>query len=384
MYRNLLPFLMVLPATCYSLLSLWCGRRFFRGRATEETEAEGVAHPPVTILKPVKGMDEGSYDNFASFCRQRYDGPVQLLFAVAADDDPAIAVIRRLQRDFPEREIALTVDPTIHGPNLKISNLMNAFPRARYDLLIICDSDIRVEPTFLASVTAHFRDPRVGLVTSPYRTRRVHGAATALESLGFSTEMLPNVTVARQLEGLSFALGAAMTFRREALAAIGGLPALVDYLADDYQLGNKIHRAGWKLVLDRHFVESMIRSESLGAILSRQLRWARTMRVSRPGGYLASGITLPGLALVAALAAGPSLSSLAALLLLYVVRLTVATIFSRSLVRDRLLPAWCWLLPLRDLLAAATWLGSFLGNHVQWRGHHFRVLPGGKLEAVKQ
>lgn len=384
MYRSLLPFFIVLPAALYSLLSLWCGWRFFRGRAAGETDTERAVQPPVTILKPVKGMDEGSYENFASFCRQHYGGAVQLLFAVAAADDPAIAVIHRLQQDFPDREITLTVDPTIHGPNLKISNLMNAFPRARHDLLIICDSDIRVEPTFLTSVTGHFRNPRVGLVTSPYRTRHVHGAATVLESLGFSTEMLPNVTVARQLEGLSFALGAAMTFRREALETIGGLPALVNYLADDYQLGNKIRRAGWELVLDRQFVESMIRSESLGSILSRQLRWARTMRVSRPGGYLASGITLPGLALVAALAAGPPVISLSALLLLYAIRLTVATVFSRSLVQDRLLPAWCWLLPLRDLLATATWLGSFLGNRVQWRGHHFRILPGGRLETIKQ
>ena len=175
-----------------------------------------------------------------------------------------------------------------------------------------------------------------------------------------------------------------MTFRRTALEAIGGLEALADYLADDYQLGNKIHRADWKLILDRQFVESMLKPESLRAILSRQLRWSRTMRVSRPGGYLASGITLPGLAVIASLALAPPSRALAAIMLLYCIRLTVATIFSRCLVRDKLLPAWAWLLPVRDLLAFLTWVGAFMGNKVQWRGHSFRVLKDGKLETVKK
>lgn len=380
MFRNLLPFLAVAPATIYSLLSLWCGWSFFRGK---KISASGPCCG-VTILKPVKGMDEGSYENFASFCCQRYAGPFQIIFAVAAEDDPVIPVIRRLQDDFPECDIALNIDPAVHGPNLKISNLINVFPLARHDLLLICDSDIRVEPDFLASVTSHFSNPRTGLVTSPYRTRQVHGTATALEALGFSAEMIPNVVVALRLEGLSFALGAAMTFRRQALEEIGGLASLVDYLADDYQLGNKIHRAGWELILDRQFVESMVHAESTRGILSRQVRWARTMRVSRPGGYLASGITLPGLAVLGALAVGPLPWSLAAICLLYLFRFAVVTLFSRTLVRDRLLPKWSWLLPLRDLLASVTWLCAFLGNGVQWRGRRFRVLRDGRLEMIKK
>lgn len=389
MLRNLLPFLAIAPAALYSLLTLWCGWTFFKGHGSgikgQNTVDEHECTPPgVTILKPVKGMDEGSYENFASFCRQNYTGPLQLLFAVASADDPAIPVIRQLQRNFSGIDITLNIDPTTHGPNLKISNLINVFTQARHDLLIICDSDIRVEPDFLRSVTAYFRDPAVGLVTSPYRSSTVHGTATAFEALAFSTEMMPNVTTAIRLEGLSFALGAAMTFRRAALETIGGLEALADYLADDYQLGNKIHRAGWKLTLDRQSVESMLKPESLQSIMSRQLRWSRTMRVSRPGGYLASGITLPGLAIIAALAFGHPLQALAAIMLLYVIRLTTATIFSRCLVRDNLLPAWAWLLPLRDLLASATWLCAFLGNRVVWRGHLFRVLHDGRLEIIKK
>lgn len=384
MFRNLLHFLAVLPATSYSLLSLWCGWRFFKGHTPQPAAHKESIHPAISILKPVKGVDEGSFENFASFCCQRYSGPVQILFAVAAADDPVIPVIRRLQKDFPQCDISLNIDPAVHGPNLKISNLMNVFPLARHDLLLICDSDIRVEPTFLASVTAHFSNPRTGLVTSPYRTCQVHGAATALEALGFTTEMIPNVMVALQLEGLSFALGAAMTFRRQALEEIGGLSSLVDYLADDYQLGNKIHKAGWELVLDRKFVESMAHGENICGILSRQLRWARTMRVSRPGGYLASGITLPGLAVLVALASGPFTWSFIAIILLYFFRFTVAAIFSRILVRDRLLPKWSWLLPLRDLLAFFIWLSAFLGNSVRWRGERFKVSGDGRLEMIKK
>ncbi|NVN92070.1 MAG: bacteriohopanetetrol glucosamine biosynthesis glycosyltransferase HpnI [Desulfuromonadales bacterium] len=378
MLRTLLPFLLTLPALCYSLMSLFCARRYFAAPKPRNT-----AHPPVSILKPVKGMDEGSYQNFASFCRQEYSGAIQLLFAVASPDDPAIAVIKQLIIDFPNQDISLTINPAIHGPNHKVSNLINVFPKTRHDIIIVCDSDIRVSPVYLASVTSHFSDPRVGLVSSLYRTSRVHGIATAVEATGFTTEMIPNVMVALQLEGLSFALGASMAVRRQALAAMGGFEALTDYLADDYQLGNKVHRAGWRIALDDCFVESMVSSENLAITFARQLRWARTMRVSRPGGYLASGITLPFPAALLAMLIAPSpATALASLLLLYGVRLGVSTFFSRSFVQDGLLPRWLWLIPLRDMLAFFSWALSFLGNRVEWRGSRFLLKPGGKLEEL--
>ena len=381
MLRTLLPFFAILPASAYSLISLACAAKFFR------RPAQGAVHtamePGVTILKPVKGMDAGSYDNFASFCRQEYDGPLQMIFAAASADDPVIPVIRRLMADFPEHDISLVTNPTIHGPNYKVSNLINAFPQARYEIIIVCDSDIRVPAGYLQSVMSHFADSQVGLVTSLYRTSQVHNSPTAIEATGFTVEMIPNVLVALQLEGLSFALGASMAVRRAALASIGGFEILSDYLADDYQLGNKVHGTGWRIALDGCFVESMIRAENLATVLSRQLRWARTMRVSRPGGYLASGITLPFPALLLALVAAPSLPlALAAITLLYSVRLTVSTIFSRTFVRDGLLPRWLWLIPLRDMLAFFCWAFSFLGNRVEWRGSRFVLQRGGKLREL--
>ena len=383
MLRTLLPFLVILPPLAYSLISLACGRRFFRKALHPSSFTLHTSPPSVTILKPVKGMDDGSYANFASFCLQEFPGEVQLLFAVASADDPAIPVIRQIIEEYPGNDILLVINPSIHGPNYKVSNLINAFPRAKHDIIIVCDSDIRVPANYLASVIAHFSDPRVGLVTSLYRTSDVHGIATALEATGFTSEMIPNVMVAMQLEGLSFALGASMAVRREALTAIGGFDALADYLADDYQLGNKVHRNGWLIALDSCLVESMIKAENLPSVLARQLRWARTMRVSRPGGYLASGITLPfPAALLAAFVAPTTPIALAAIGLLYAVRLCVATTFSRRFVADNLLPRWLWLIPVRDMLAFCTWALSFLGNRVEWRGSRFVLRAGGRIEEI--
>ena len=379
MILHLLPFIIVLPPLAYGIISLCCASAFFNRKKNAADHT-----PPVTILKPVKGMDAESYENFASFCRQDYPC-YQIVFACAAPDDPAVPVIERLRLDFPDAEIELVVDGRIHGPNYKVCNLINAYPKAKHDVIIVCDSDIRVGEGYLSEVCASFADPAVGLVTSLYRTTTVHGAATAVEAMGFTTEMVPNVMVALRLEGLSFALGASMAVRREALEKIGGFPSLVDYLADDYQLGNKVFRAGYRLELSDCFVESVMHREGLGAVLSRQLRWARTMRVSRPGGYFASGITQPFPAALLALAvSGFATAGVAAGLLLYAVRSLVALAFSRRYLRDGIFPRWLWLLPLRDLFAFVVWMLAFLGNSVRWRGHLYRLHNGGRIAEIPE
>ncbi len=377
MLQQLLPFIIVAPPLLYGLFSLYCARDFFSRR-----ESGSPCLPPVSILKPVKGMDAESLLNFASFCIQDY--PLyQIIFAVASSDDPVVPVIRNLVERYPQVDIDLVVDERIYGSNYKVCNLMNAFPRAKHDILIVCDSDIRVEPQFLREVCSGFSDPSVGLVTSLYRSSGIRGIATALEALGFTAEMVPNVMVALKLEGLSFALGASMAVRREALEKIGGFHALVDYLADDYQLGNMVHRAGYRLALSGHFVESVMKRESLKGILSRQLRWARTMRVSRPAGYFASGITQPvPMALLALIVSGFTSAGWMAVVLLGLIRIIVVFCYSRFFVGDRLIPRYLWLLPLRDVLAFGSWALSFLGNRVTWRGNSFRLLPGGKIVEI--
>lgn len=379
MLHSILPFVIILPPMAYGLISLFCAHAFFTRRKTLSDYT-----PPVTIIKPVKGMDAESYENFSSFCRQDYP-QFQIIFAAASPADPVIPVIEKLRVDFPALNIDLVVDDRIYGPNYKVCNLINAWPQARHDLIVVCDSDIRVGKRYLREVLSPFADPVVGLVTSLYHSPGIHGVASALEAMGFTAEMVPNVMVALNLEGLSFALGASIAFRREALEQIGGFQALVDYLADDYQLGNKVHRAGWRLSLSDYFVESVMHRESISTIFYRQLRWARTMRVSRPGGYFASGLTQPfPAAILALIISGWTVAGIAALLLLYAVRCLTALAFSRRYLQDGVFPRWLWLLPLRDLLAFVTWGLAFTGQKVRWRGHLFRLLPGGRIEDVTE
>ncbi len=315
MTRAIIPFIFILPSLAYSLLALLSLRAFFK-----REPPGGTFTPAVSIIKPIKGLDTGTRQSLESFCLQKY--PLyQIVFALQSLEDQCVPVIRQLMADYPEIDSELVINAAVHGANGKVSNLINAFPLVKHDIIIIADSDIRVEVDYLAKLAGHFSAAHVGLVTSLYRGANVFGAAAALEALGFTAEMMPNVIVAERLEGLSFALGASMAVRREALEAIGGFSALADYLADDYQLGNMIHKAGWQLALSGDFVESVMQRESLAMVVSRQLRWCRTMRVSRPFGYLASGITQPVLGILAVSAfAGFTCTALVAATILYVVR----------------------------------------------------------------
>jgi ceramide glucosyltransferase len=373
MTKAFLPYLFILPSLAYSLMTLSAVCAFFK-----REQRSGKISPPVSIIKPIKGLDAGSRQNLESFCLQDYP-EFQIIFALHSPEDPCLPVIRQLIAAYPERDMDVVIDGTSHGANAKVSNLINAFPLARHDTIVIADSDISVAPDYLEKVTAHFSDPKTGLVTSLYRGANVHGAASAIEALGFSAEMVPNVIVAERLEGLSFALGASMAVRRKALESIGGFISLADYLADDYQLGNMIHRAGWRIVLSGDFVESVMQRESLADVLARQLRWCRTMRVSRPSGYLASGITHPFPALLLSIAVAGFLPTFSAAALLYLVRGSMLTFFSRSFIKDNLLPRYLWLLPIRDALSTATWALAFLGNRVRWRGEIYTLKTDGKM-----
>lgn len=374
MTRALLPYLCIVPPLAYSLASLLAARAFFSRKPPA-----GKTGLPVSVIKPVKGLDTGIRENLQSFCTQDY--PVfQIVFALQSPDDPCLPVIRQLMIDYPGVDMELVIDPAVHGANGKVSNLINAFPAVKHDIIVVADSDVRVASDYLAKIAGHFADPRAGLVTSLYRGANVNSTAAAVEALGFSVEMVPNVIVAERLEGLSFALGASMAVQRKALEAIGGFSALADYLADDYQLGNMIHAAGWKVILSADFVDCVMQEERFAAVFARQLRWCRTMRVSRPWGYLASGLTHPLPALVAAFGfAGSWRAACAATLLLYVCRTLVFTCFSRSLVKDRLLPRYLWLLPLRDALTTAAWAGAFVGSRICWRGETFILAADGKM-----
>jgi ceramide glucosyltransferase len=338
--------------------------------------------PPVSILKPLKGTDPEMYENFRSHCLQDYPD-YEIIFGVSEPDDPAIKLVDQLKSEFPQRAIRLIVCPRQLGTNIKVSNLAQMLPHARYDHLIVNDSDIRVERDYLRRVLAPLANSEIGLVTCLYRGVANSTLGSRLESLGISTDFCPGVLVARQLEGIKFALGSTMAFRRRDLAAIGGFEALADYLADDYHLGNRIAALGLKVELSDIVVETFLPRYSLREFLAHQLRWARAVRDSRFWGYLGLGISFglvwALLALILANGAGWAWELFGATAIM---RFGVALLVGVRVLHDRYTLRWLLLIPLRDAVAMLVWLMSFAGHTVSWRGDIFKLQDGKLLRTT--
>jgi len=374
-------------AIAYYGLCLWSAVRFLRDRKAGEVEFEPSREaarvlPPVSILKPLKGMDPEIYESFRSHCRQDYP-EYEIIFGVSDADDPAIESVERLKREFPDRAIRLVVCREILGANVKVSNLVQMLPTARYDYLIVNDSDIQVESDYLRRVLAPLADPKVGMVTCLYRGIAGPTLGSRLEAVGISTDFCGGVLAARLLErGIRFGLGSTLAFRRTDLQTIGGFESFVDYLADDYEMGARIAERGLEVRLADVVVETFLPPYDLRGYLDHQLRWARSVRDSRPWGYVGLvftfGLLWALLALIAGQGAGWAWTVFGAAVVL---RLAVVGLVGRVVLRDRQIPQLLWLLPLRDLLAGLVWLGSFVGHTVVWRGERFR-LKDGKLARV--
>ena len=360
----------------YYALCLWSAADFLR-----KPRAVPQHFPPVSILKPLKGTDPEMYENFRSHCVQDYP-EYEIIFGVSEADDPAIKLVEQLKSEFPQHAIRLIVCPKQLGTNTKVSNLAQMLPLARYDHLIVNDSDIRIEPDYLRRVLAPLADSRIGLVTCPYRGVANSTLGSRLEALGISTDFCPGVLVARQLEDIKFALGSTMAFRRRDLAAIGGFEGLADYLADDYHLGQRIAALGLKVELSDVVVETFLPRYAMGEFLTHQLRWARAVRDSRFWGYLGLGISF-GLvwALLTLIIAGGAGWAWELLGVTVVMRFAMAIYVGGRVLRDRYVMRWLALIPLRDAIAMMVWLMSFAGHTVSWRGELFK-LNNGKL--VKQ
>lgn len=347
--------------------------------------AAGFA-PGVSILKSLKGVDPGMLDAFRTHCRQTYSGEYELLFGVASLDDPAAAAVLELQREFPERAIRLIECPQSLGTNGKVSTLAQLAPHARYDYLLINDSDITVSPRYLERVMVHFASDarqhrrRVGLVTALYRGRAHQTLPSQLEALGMAAEFQPSVLLARLLErGMRYGLGSTLAVRREALEAIGGMAVLVDHLADDYELGARVYAAGYAVALSHEPVETNVPAYTWREFLEHQLRWYRTVRDARPGGYVGLLFTHAfAWALLNVLASGLSPLSLWLLALTFFLRLSLATTVGVRILRDRQVLSSLWLLPLRDVFSMGLWIAGFAGNTIVWRGQRF-VVHRGKL-----
>jgi len=369
---NLVLLLGFTAAVLYRLISFAAARSFFRRRP-----APSHFLPPVTVLKPVKGIDEEAHDNFDSFCRQSYP-QYQLLFGVSRPDDPAVPLIQTIIAEHPELDISLVIATESLGVNGKVSTLCQMLPKAKHPFLIVSDSDMRVQPDYLQRVVAPFADPRIGLVTTLYRGRGAKTTGAILEALTVNTDFFPSVLVAERLEGLSFALGATMAIRLKALEAIGGFFPLVNYLADDYQLGNRVCRANWRLELSEVIVDHVVPTETIREFFGHQLRWARTYRVCRPGGYFLTLLTRGMFFATALVLLNPGAPIAYRLWIGYLVlRLGTAAWLQAKL--GEFDSRHLWLLPVRDLLAVGIWAAAFLGHTVTWRGETFRITSEGKM-----
>jgi ceramide glucosyltransferase len=357
----------------FYVLCLWSAYRFQRDRS----KSCPIFTPPVSILKPLRGADPQMYESFRSHCVQDYP-EYEIIFGVSDPDDPAVASVQQLQREFPERSIRLVISPNKLGANVKVSNLEQMLSSARYQHLLVNDSDIRVEPNYLRRVMASLSDERAGMVTCLYRGVAAATLGSRLESLGISTDFCAGVLVARQLEGgLRFGLGSTLAFRRADLERIGGFKSIVDFLADDYELGRRIAGLGLEVVLSEVVVETHLPAYDLRGFLEHQLRWARGVRDSRAGGYIGL-VSTYGLmwGLFAVIAAGGAPWSWAVLGVTTLLRLAVALAVGGAVLEDRRLFGSLWLLPVRDLVAVLVWIASFAGHTVTWRGDRFELRKG--------
>jgi ceramide glucosyltransferase len=360
----------------YYLLSLYCTIEYFRALRKLPPRDDSFA-PPVSILKPVRGVDSGAYENFASYCRLDYP-EYELVFAMADPDDPVIPVIEKLQRDFPDRSIRFVTDVPRVGENNKVNSLCRLVKEARYDLLVMTDSDVRVPRDYLREVVAPFGDRRVGAVTSFYRCAGGGTLAADLDMLGMCMDSVPSALVARRLEGkVQFAFGWTMATTKERLAEIGGWEAMANHHSDDFELGNRIAAQGHRVELMYEPVWMVFPQERFSDFLRHEMRWAIGLRNVRPASYAGMIFThgLPWAILAAFLAAASSWAGLAALYVASYLVLRLGLAYAAGVwgLRDDNIGSKLWLAPVRDAVSAAVWFAGFFTDRILWRGLEYRV-----------
>jgi ceramide glucosyltransferase len=360
------------PLAYYFLACLAAFSFFRRERAQRLPEF----HPPVSVLKPVRGTDFSSYENFASFCTQDYP-EYEILFAVNAEDDGAVPLIRRLEAEFPQRGIRLTVGAEPLGANRKVNKLVRLAHEARHEILVLSDGDVRVGRQYLREVVAPFAKAKTAAVTSFYRGIVESGLGADLEAIGASSDFFAGVLMADWLEGVKFALGASIATTKSWVAKIGGFESIAGMLADDYELGLRIARAGGTVLLSRESVWTMYPAQTWRGFWEHQLRWARTVRLCRPVSYLGLILThgLPWVILAAIVA--PERWIAATFLLGYLIlRLAMAWIVGVWGVGDEVLRRKWWLIPLRDAIHFAVWVAGFFSNRIRWHGVDYIIQKG--------
>ena len=357
----------------YYVLATVAALRFFR---RERARTFSDYTPPVSILKPVRGVDFGSYENYSSFCGQDYPD-YEILFAVNDDADPAVPLIRRVIAEFPERKIRLFVGAEQLGANRKVNKLARLAREAQNEVLVLTDGDVRVGPRFLCEVVAPLVDLKKGAVTSFYRGMAENNLGAEIEAVGVSSDFFAGVLMAEWMEGITFALGASIATTKEWLGRMGGFEAIAGTLADDYELGNRIAKAGGQVLLSRETVWTMYPAQTFRGFWDHQLRWARTVRLCRPLSYVGLLFTqgLPWVVL-AALVAPVNWIAGTYLLAYLILRFAMAWTVGIWGVNDEVLRRKIWLVPLRDAIHFVIWLASFGSNRIRWGNVDYAIRQG--------
>lgn len=373
--------IVLLPAIAplaYYVVAIAAAIRFFTKERKKTLED---FRPPVSILKPVRGVDFASYENFCSFCRQDYEN-YEILFCVNEMTDPAVPAIRQLITEFPERHIRVLSGAPQIGTNRKVNNLALLAKEAQHDFLVQSDGDVRVGPNYLREVLAPFADSSVGVVSCFYRAIAQPNLPAELEAVGTASDFFAGALVADWMEGVTFALGASVATSKGWLGKIGGYERFADYLADDYEIGNRVHKAGGKVLLSREAVWTMYPAESFRDFWQHQLRWARTVRLVRPASFFGLIVThgLPW-AVAAALVAPSGWIAATYLGAYLVLRLMLAWTVGVWGIGENVVRRKLWLVPARDAIHFIVWLASFGSNRVQWGGDEYAI-DHGKMKKV--
>jgi ceramide glucosyltransferase len=362
-------------AFAYSALAIVAARQYLR---VHPPAPAASAEEPVSILKPLAGLDLDLESNLRTFFEQDYKN-FEILFAVRWPDDPAVAVVEKLRKEYSRVPTRLIVTGEPPYANAKVYSLDCMLAEAVHDLVVMSDSDIRVTPGLLRRVAAEFQDPKLGVATCPYRAVAGAGLWSRLEASGMNVDFLAGILVARMLEGMQFAVGPTIVARRGALESIGGFERMKDYLAEDFILGKLAAEAGYGVILSSYVVEHHIGSSDFRNNAAHRLRWARSTRRSRPLGYLGQAFTMPLPWALAVCAANPAWWP--ALPLTLAVRAAAAYMVSTRVLRARL--NWA-LVPLEDLAAFVFWVAGFFGKTIVWRGRRFRLHSDGRFELLTE
>ncbi len=362
---------LVAGAAIYSLLSIYAAFRFLATRRSTASALE-----PISILKPLAGLDPGLEENLRTCFEQEYPA-FEILFAVRDADDPAIEIVEKLQLEYPNVPTRLMITGEPPYPNAKVFSLDRMLAAAANDLVVMSDSDIRADRHLLRTVAAEFQDPKLGVATCPYRAVAGSSFWSRIEATGMNTDFLAGVLVARLLEGMQFAVGPTIAARRSALTSIGGFDRLKDYLAEDFVMGKFAAEAGQRVILSAGVVEHHIGSTDFLNNAAHRLRWTRSTRRSRPWGYAGQLFTMPLPLAMALVATDVSYWPLAAALI--AIRLLAAYVVSARVLRVRL--NWL-LLPVEDLATFCFWVAGFFGRTIVWRGRRYLLHRDGRFELV--